>query len=446
VSTSPGHTLVVGAGLAGLAAAWRLARAGARVSVLESEGRAGGRLAGERVDGHCLAPVPALIGAGDVRLQGWIAELGLRDEMLPAKPVTTAFAARDGLRDVALRSLGDVARVPGVRFLHARRLVRLPRLLARHGPGLALGAASEAEQIDDRSLADFARLYFGASALEHWMAPFACSGSLGDPDEMSRVHFLQQLSTQGLSRPGALRGSLGDLIERAAAGVDLVTGCRVLRIEPDSDGGFRLLAADGRSFAGDAVVVATPASAAAELADPLLSTPERRFLRGVRYVPAFSVAAALCRPLAPRARQVLPPVHASAPLGYALVEPGLRGGRAPAGRGLATLRATGGFAVAHPETPDETLEKELIADLDRLWPGFAGSVEFTRVFRHRFGAPRFDVGAYRALARFRRVQTDRRASGRRLTFAGDYLVHASPEGAVRAGERAAAELLGAAFD
>jgi protoporphyrinogen oxidase len=106
------------------------------------------------------------------------------------------------------------------------------------------------------------------------------------------------------------------------------------------------------------------------------------------------------------------------------------------------LRAAGAFAAAHPETPSETLEKELIAEVDRLWPGFANAVEFTRVFRHRFGAPRFDVGTYRALGRFRRVQADRRAAGRRLEFAGDYLVHPSLEGAVRAGERAAAELLG----
>jgi oxygen-dependent protoporphyrinogen oxidase len=433
--------LVIGAGLAGLAAAWRLSRAGSRVSVLECEARAGGRLAGDRVDGYTIEPVHALIGAGDVALRTWIAELGLRDEMLPAKPMTTGFAGRDGLRDVDLRTLRDVARIPGMRRLHAGRLVRLPRLLARYGSALELGAAEEAEQYDDRSLTDFARLYFGRSVLERWMAPMACAGSLGDPAEMSRVQFLQHFWAHRLNRPGVLRGPLEDLIERAAAAVDVVTQCRVERIEPGSDGGFRALAAGGRSFVGDAVVVATPAPLAAELADPLLTTPERSFLGAVRYTPAFCVSAALCRQMVPRARRILLSPEASSPLGSAVVEPGFRGSRVPAGCGLATLEATGGFAAAHPETPDESLEKELIAELDRLWPGFASSVEFTRVFRHRYGSPRFDVGAYRALARFRRVQADRRSVGRRLAFAGDYLVHPSPEGALRSGERAAAELL-----
>ena len=432
---------MIGAGLAGLAAASRLARSGSRVSVLECEDRPGGRLAGERVDGYALEPVHALIGAGDRALEAWISDLGLRDEMLPPKPMSLAFSERGGLRDVELRHLRDVARIPGVRRLHAARLVRLPRLLARYGPALEMGAAEEADQYDDRSLADFARLYFGTSVLEHWMAPVACAGSLGDPAEMSRVQFLQHFRAHGLARPGVLRGPWEDLIERAAANVDVVTNCRVESIEPGADGGFRVFAAGGGSYAGDAVVVATPAPLAAVLADPLLTTPERKFLSAVRYAPSFSVAAALCRPLAPRARRIMFRAEPTAPLASAVVEPGFRGSRVPAGCGIATLEAGGAFAAAHPETPDESLEKDLIGELDRLWSGFASSVEFTRVFRHRHGSPRFDVGAYRGLARFRRVQADRRSIGRRLAFAGDYLMHPSAEGAVRSGERAAEELL-----
>jgi oxygen-dependent protoporphyrinogen oxidase len=441
VTTTPRDVLVVGAGLAGLAAAWRLARAGCRVTVLERGASIGGRLAGARVEGYPLEPVPALIGPGDTRMIAWIGELGLRDAMLPAKPVVTAYAGPDGLCDVELRSLRDVARIPGVRRWHAWRLVRLPRLLLRYGDALSFGAAAAAAQIDDRSLADFARLYFGSSVLDHWMAPGACASSLGDPEQMSRVQFLQHYRAHGLGRPGLLQGALCDLLDRAASGLAVITDCRVDRIDAGPNGGFRAQASDGRAFAGDAIVIAVPAPIAARIADPLLATSERRFLAGVRYAPALAVAAALCRAQVPRARFTAISGNTS-PLGAVLVEPGFHGGRIPAGGGLALLRATARFAAAHPETPSETLEKELLAEIDRLWPGFGRSVDFTRVFRHRHGAPRFDVGAYRALARFERMQADRRAAGRGLEFAGDYRVHPSLEGAVRSGERAAAALLG----
>ena len=73
-------------------------------------------------------------------------------------------------------------------------------------------------------------------------------------------------------------------------------------------------------------------------------------------------------------------------------------------------------------------------------PGWLRSVDFSRVFRDEHAAPRFDVGHYRALANFEAVERDRRESGRALYFAGDHLVHPSPEGAVVSAERAAAAL------
>ena len=433
---------MIGAGLAGLSAAWRLARAGRHVSVLERGDRPGGRLAGERVEGIPLSPAPLLLHGGDTRLSALIAELGARDELLPVRPAVSAFAASaGGLRDVELRGLRDVAKIPGLSRWHALRLLRLPRLLARYGRALELGAAESARSLDDRSLADFSRLYFGERVLDRWLAPLACAGSLGNPEQMSRVQGLQQLRSWDFSRAGVLRGSLDEVFERASRELEVVTQCGVERLEPGPAGSFRAISDDGRSFAGDAVVVATPAPLAARLTEVFLSAPERHFLGDVRYAPSLGVAAALCRPVAPRPRHVLvSPSHGS-PLACAVVEPGYRGGSAPPGRGLALLRASGAFAEAHLDTPSESLEKELLASFDELWPGVARSVDFARVYRRRFGAPRFEVGSYRALARFRRLAAQRRRRGSRLVFAGDYLVAPSPEGAVRSGERAAAALL-----
>ncbi len=122
----------------------------------------------------------------------------------------------------------------------------------------------------------------------------------------------------------------------------------------------------------------------------------------------------------------------------ALLEPGVPGGRVPQGRGLVLLRARGAFGAARFDAPAASLEKELLDAFDALCPGALRAVEFSRCFRVQRAAPRFDVGRYRAIARFQRVLAQRRRAGRRLYFAGDYLIHPSPEGAVVSAHRAAA--------
>jgi len=52
------RVVVVGAGLSGLAAAWRLRAAGCEVRVLERRAVSGGRAAGARIDGFAIESLP----------------------------------------------------------------------------------------------------------------------------------------------------------------------------------------------------------------------------------------------------------------------------------------------------------------------------------------------------------------------------------------------------
>jgi monoamine oxidase len=71
---------IVGAGIAGLTAAWRLRQRGVRVRVYEAQGRIGGRmfsLANHFPDGQVVELGGELIDTGHVRLRALAAELGL---------------------------------------------------------------------------------------------------------------------------------------------------------------------------------------------------------------------------------------------------------------------------------------------------------------------------------------------------------------------------------
>ena len=59
------------------------------------------------------------------------------------------------------------------------------------------------------------------------------------------------------------------------------------------------------------------------------------------------------------------------------------------------------------------------------------------MLRRQHACPQFEVGRYRDIARFERVQAAQRARGRRVYFAGDYLVGPSWNQALLSGQRAA---------
>jgi protoporphyrinogen oxidase len=432
---------VIGAGLAGLGAAWRLSRLGLDVRVLERAARAGGRAAGETFEGFRFEPAGALLSGADRELLAWTDELGLRDELLPLRPAVLAQVFRGRVVAVDPRGLFGIAAIPGVRRLHAARLVRLPRLLARYAHALEHAAPELAAPLDDRSLADFGRLYFGDTVTSRWMAPLV--GPLGESPDTSRALFLRRHHAQAAELVGLPRAPLAELADAAAARLPVQTGTEAERIEPLAAGGLRVHTRERgreRPFEAEAVVVATAAPEAARIADAVVCGAEREALARVRYAPQLGLALGLRRALHPHPQCISVPRSEAGPLARIVLEPGVAGGRVPAGLGLAQIEATAEFAAAAQSAPDDALAKELQEAFEGLLAGARGATAWRRLFRTARATPCFDVGRYREIARFERIQEDQRRAGRRVYFAGDYLMDPSWNGALLSGQRAARAL------
>lgn len=449
MSAAAPSVVVVGGGLAGLAAAWRLARAGCDVSVVERERQAGGRFAGERVEGFSVDRALPVLSHADRRLLGWSEELSLSGQLFPLRLVQVAQVHRGVVHAIDPGSLRGVARIPGLGWRDAARLLRLPRLARRYRPRLDPERPEGAARWDDRSLADFARLYFGRSALERWIGPETEAQHGGREEDTSRVAFLLQWTAgaAGRARPGVPRAPLFEMPRRAAELLGADLGWEAHVVEPRPGGGFAVaIGAPGRAgtrLEADAVVVALPPHDAVRVAAPVLEPAERDVLAGVEAGPSFTLSAALESPLSGVAQHVRVPHAEDLPVETWLAEPGLPGGRAPEACGLVTAVATRSFAERHRDAPHDTVVKELLDGLERCLPRVSGRVRFVRLHRGERDTPLFPVGHYRRLERFRRVQADRRAAGRRLAWAGGWLVGPRAEAAVASGVRAAEELVGA---
>ncbi|MFF1274821.1 NAD(P)/FAD-dependent oxidoreductase [Streptomyces marokkonensis] len=262
-------TIVVGAGLAGLACALDLCRAGRRVALLEASDGVGGRMRTDRREGFLLDRGFQVFNTSYPQVKR---RLDLRS--LRLRPFTPGLIAHTPtgpvrLADPTRRPHAASALLPG-RVLPARDLAALAALTARD----AVLPAGLLKRRPDRSTATaLERAGVSAATVTHILRPFLSGVFLEDRLETSArfFHLVWRSMVRGTlclpaegvgAVPAQLAAGLPDGVLRLETPVDAVTDSGVLLT-------------DGRELPAASVVVATDAAAAARLL-PGLAVPETR--------------------------------------------------------------------------------------------------------------------------------------------------------------------------
>ncbi|MEF9882531.1 NAD(P)/FAD-dependent oxidoreductase [Streptomyces sp. P9-A4] len=418
--------VVVGAGVAGLAAAHRLTGAGLSVAVLEAEPRIGGRMATEAVDGFLLDRVGPL--------------LTLSYEELRAVPGLDGLVLRPFAPGVLVHSDGRYARwgaphprrTPGGprgaghrsvggAFSVARALASAPRHpaasldQARLGASLVRLAATPTQRVlarPERTAREALTARLPARTVQGVLRPLLAA-LLGDPDlGMSSRHADLALRAFARGRLTVPEGGSAALPERLAAALPpgtvrtgvRVTEASVSRVTTERHGVFRC-----RS-----VVIATGARTAAEL------------LPGLRR-PAFHPVTVLhhTAPVAPTTDPtLLLESDPGGPVAHTSVMSAVDPSRAPEGRALITSTVLG----APPDDTERRVRKHLAA----LYGTSTDEWELLALRHTRDAVP--------AMA----PPHDARRPVRLLAglyACGDHRATSTPQGALASGRRAAGALL-----
>ena len=409
---------VVGGGIAGLACAWRLARSGHQVEVLEAADAPGGRMRSVQRDGFRLDAGAPCFARSDAALQLVAEAVGLVPERSPYAHARDAWMRGGALHLLGRDGAGAIGLVEG-----ALRLAR-----ARRRP------------LDRRVDPDRPQR-MSSARLQHELARDAESAALSwlPVPEGADLPLLRALAALRATWSGAeiqsFAGGAGELARALAERVTLRTGCRVRRVESFTDGARLRVEEQGvvRTREADAVVVAVPGTRVLGLC-PKLTPEERGFFETLRYGSALVVFLAFARVPRAQVRSVWIAPEAGLELS-ALVLEHLRAGAAPAGAGLVRALLSPAAAVRMHRAPDASVADLAVENLAYGRFGAPPPAAY-HVFRFPDAWPRTELDDTRRLARF--LQRFERSP--RLAFAGDYLMAPSAEAALASGLRAAAEL------
>lgn len=445
---------VVGGGITGLTAAWRLQQHGVDVTLFEAGEHVGGVIGTVKKDGYLVERGPNTLLETTPLIGEMIDSLGLRERVLHSDPGAEARYIIRRNEPVAAPSTP-----PG--FFSSRLFSWSAKLRL-----LAEPFVKKSKPEADESLADFVRRRLGQEFLDYAINPFVGGIYAGDPEKLSlreafpRLHAIEQ--EYGSLIIGQIRGARkrkqsGEMSRQNAAKLSFDDGLQVLTDALAEALGERVRCATaltkfqrrdkGWSVGPDggadyeAVLLALPAYRMAELDISDAATPFNGLnpLGDIHYPPVASVALGFHRDQVEHPLKgfgaLIPEVEGFQILGT-IFSSTLFPGRAPKDHVLLTSYLGGTRA---PHLVEGRSHDELCAttlnDLRRLY-GITGEPAFAHSINHPRAIPQYNLG----YQRFREAMTAAENALPGLFLAGHSRDGISLGDSIDSGDRAAGKI------
>ncbi|MBN1535709.1 MAG: FAD-dependent oxidoreductase [Anaerolineales bacterium] len=427
------QTIIIGAGIAGLTAAYQLKKAGIQTLVLDENDYVGGRMftidwEGFRVDGGAK-----FVTTSDRFLLGIVRELGLENELVKSEEGLTTTIYRDGkLHTANFLSIPSYLGWSGVSL--KARLAMLK--LIPHFLGVAsLKNPYHLEQApgpdDDVTFEQFFKSRISEEMFEWWAIPMFETMCSYHGYDVSRKAFLALMVSYLNADSVTFKTGIGALPEALAKQVTVELQAKVTHIDLQKDGSGATVTymKDGatHSASANSIIVAIPGTHVLEL----LSDPRpawQRFFPKVNYAPGalqYHICETDFQPsvigtFVPRILKQ--PISA---MGFEFYKDGR------------WLMLTDPSVSLYPTNePDEALIARAVTVMVDIFPQLKDTFKAHKIFHWEGKVPTFRPGYLQALSDF---WADTQEGP--VYFCGDYFAGPSTGGALYSGKSAAERLL-----
>lgn len=420
--------VIVGAGPAGLTAAYRLANAGLRVTVLESSNAIGGRTRSEKVGEFTVNTGAGFVASFYDNTLELLRELRL--ETLAPNPQLGVVATPFGKLEFDLSSPGRILRFPLISTGGKMRAAAMfARAALRRGTHIAdvrslarLDRHETVERWGLRTLGETAYHYLMRTGIE----PFFYVGCDEISAAFGKAMVRHALKWQLL----VLTAGTGALCDALAQRIEVRTGCQASAVELRD--ATVAVHHSGGTVEADYAVLAAPATAIAKLDG--LPEQDRADAASVAYAPSITLFFGYERPITVQYPLVTPAGPGRHPIARVRTWSALAPQYVPQGKELLAIHANAWRSAELLDRDPAKMVSELRADAEAVF-GRLADPDWIRLYPRAEGTVITPPGHYRRMAALlRRPRT-------RLFYAGDWLTGSTIEGAVRTATSATALVL-----
>lgn len=432
------RVIVVGGGIAGLTAGFRLQRAGFEVLVVEAGDAPGGRMATLQKSGYRIDTGASILMTRYRSMAQLISDAGLSSQIAPT-PDLTGFRRNGAVHRFHNHSLIGIARTSLLSPRAKARALPVTLDVLRSRRSLSWSDPAQAAAIDTESVREYAQRRINSDeVLDALIDPLCAAMALTGPDDMSVVDLLAYVANVFGSRFFNSAAGVQFLPAGLARHLHVETSARVTGVE-ETPGGVSVTW--GRPGEPDRTESATGCVIALQAHDipaiyPQLTPGQREVIDTIRYSIGIGVHFGLSRPPAEPSVFVCQSQRDEPDLHLAILDHNKAPGRAPEGAGLVSTFWRHHWGRAHWDDSDEQLVASAMPAVSRLFPGMDTDIAFAHVQRWKHALLYAPPGRYSSLGRFH----DATPATSRVRFAGDWLATSSTNSAIATGDRAAEDL------
>ena len=432
--------VIIGAGIAGLAAGYQLKKAGCDSIILEALSFVGGRMSSEECEGFIIDKGAYTFPNAHRNLRSFIQDLGFKDHLVPTSGTTSTFSG-DREYKIKIGSPMDFLTYKLLTGRNKRDMIKLFLYAQSLGKALDIGRpTSKTFDLERQSAAEYLLESYDEEILEKIAYPIFSEVFLGVPEQNSKLAFLATIKNLTTFKIFAFTEGMGVVPEQMMRELDVRLNSPVVKIAPASREGLYEIHVGGenpRSYLAEGVILAVPLPLVINIVEGLPEDLADGF-RSVRYAPSIVTALAVDReyPATSMINNLLR--KDDGVIATVIFDHHKSPHRTPKGKSLVTAILCESASRMLFAEPDGKITEAVLGDVDKRYHGFADKLIFSKVYRWPHGAVQLMPGSVRQQHELRKMLAELRGN---LLFAGDGLYKSSLEISFNTGVEAANRIM-----